>query len=212
MKLKKIIVLFLVVTLCFSFAACGNNSNSDTSTQNDETDKSTTYKFGDTITTADKMFEFTPVFEGYAEKLANWPDENYLTPDGKISGSNPYEAGEEKVIMYFSGKISYIGDAKENKHFRYDFTINYDNGYIFEFVEGDAFNRGKGYLSGCGVTTNDDFSEWEYENTATFEPLSSNKTRNVRFCIEVPVQLKSNQDKIAFTFDINGENYNFVIS
>lgn len=217
MKLKKIIALLLAAILCLSFAACGINSNSEATGKKDEEtvtheDNSVTYKFGDTITTADNMFEFTPVFEGYAEKLANWPDEGYLTPYGAISGKTPYEADEEKVMMYFSGKINYIGEAKENKTFRYDFTVDYDNGYLFEFAEGDAWNRGKGYHSGCGVTTGADYSEWKYNNFATFEPLSSNKIRNVRFCIEVPVQLKSNQEKIVFNFYLNGENYNFVIA
>lgn len=217
--MKKLVALVLVAVLCFSFAACGKNS-SDVQSKETDTNSSATqfttdnvmYSFGDTITTANGMFEFTPVFEGFAETLANWPDKDYMTPEGKISGSTPYEASEGKVMMYFSGTINYTGDSKTNVVFDYDFTVDYDNGYLFEFVKGEAFNSGKGYHSGCGVTNDIQSGKWTYKTSSVFEPLSSNKTRFVRFCIEVPEQLEKNTEKVIITFSISGENYKFLLN
>ena len=66
----------------------------------------TIYHFGDTVSVSDGMFEFTPVFEGFTAKLANWPDKDFMTPDGQFSGQTPYEASEEKVMMYFPAQLT----------------------------------------------------------------------------------------------------------
>ncbi|MBR0348749.1 MAG: hypothetical protein IIX16_03825 [Clostridia bacterium] len=214
--MKKIIALLLVVVLCFTCVACGkktqnqelddNHSESTTKTDN------TIYQFGDTVTVNEGKFEFTPVFEGFAEKLANWPDENYLTPEGLISGKTPYEASEDKVMMYFSGTINYIGNSKTNETFNYTFIVDYNDGYIFDFANGEAWNRGKGYHSGCGITDDIKNGDWEYKTLSTFEPLSSNKTRYVRFCIEVPYQLEAEREKVIVKFNINGEEIKFTLA
>ena len=207
-KLKKIIALVLITVFCFSFSACGDKSSDNNHSSESDV---TMYQFGDTIITNDGMFEFTPVFEGFAEKLANWPDKDFMTPEGNVSGKTPYEASENKIMMYFSGTINYVGTSKSNETFDYDFTVDYDNGYLFEFVQGEAFNRGKGYASGCGVTSDIQIGEWDYQTHTTFEPLSSNKTRYIRFCIEVPNQLEANTEKVIIKFKIGDQNYNYTI-
>lgn len=208
--MKKLIILLLALVMLVSLCACGGGNDTPATTEPEETAKPETstdviYHFGDTIT-AD-MVEFTPVFEGFADKLANWPDKDFMTPEGQFSGSTPYAASDEKVMMYFSGTINYVGDSKENVNFVYDFTIDYNNGYLFDFVGGDAFNSGKGYHSDCGITDNIESGDWDYENSAIFEPLSSNKTRYVRFCIEVPKQLETDTNNILITFHIAGSDY-----
>ena len=215
-KMKKWMLLLLMLTLCISLAACAQTETNDTDkatqgTEQTDNENTTVYHFGDTVSISDGMFEFTPVFEGFADKLANWPDKDFMTPDGQFSGESPYVAADEKVMMYFSGTINYLGESKENEQFKYDFTVDYDNGYLFNFVEGNAWNNGNGYHSGCGITDNIETGDWDYECSATFEPLSSNKTRYVRFCIEVPNQLQTDSENIMITFHINGEDYSFAM-
>ncbi|MDO4651035.1 MAG: hypothetical protein Q4B26_20550 [Eubacteriales bacterium] len=234
--MKKEIVLGLSLALGLSMlTACGNDSSHQANSAStgdaqaeeaqaeeaqiedaeaedaavDESVDTTIYHFGETVTTGDGMFEFTPVFEGFADKLANWPDSDYLTPDGQFSGQTPYEAADEKVMMYFSGTIEYVGESKQNESFAYDFTIDYDDGYIFEFANGEAFNRGNGYHSGCGMIVDPEEDDWKYTNIAAFEPLSSSTTRQVRFCIEVPYQIEENIEKTIITFHLNGEDHIF---
>ena len=226
--MKKWMLLLSMMTLCISLAACAqtksNKNDADVKveqgseqnieqeeTEGEATANTTVYHFGDTVSVSDGMFEFTPVFEGFTDKLANWPDKDYMTPNGQFSGNSPYVAADEKVMMYFSGTINYVGDSKKNEEFKYDFTVDYDDGYLFYFTEGDAWNNGNGYHSGCGITDNVESGDWDYECSATFEPLSSNKTRYVRFCIEVPNQLQTDSQNTMITFHINGEDYSFAM-
>lgn len=224
--MKKWIALLLTAVLCLSLTACAQTGTDDTAAEQN-TDQSieqpdsetasetTVYHFGDTVTVSDGMFEFTPVFEGFAQTLANWPDQDFLTPNGKISGNTPYEASEEKVMMYFSGTINYVGESKQNESFEYNFTIDYDDGYLFEFAGGDAWNSGLGYHSGAGIVEDPDniqTGDWEYDCSATFEPLSSKKSRYVRFCIEVPNQLEADSENILITFHLNGEDFIFTMA
>ena len=233
--MKKWIALLLTAIMCLSLVACGggkspstdadvttshagnaNEENTDVQDNGEQTESkpvadTTIYHFGDTVSVSDGMFEFTPVFEGFTAKLANWPDKDFMTPDGQFSGQTPYEASEEKVMMYFSGTINYVGESKENELFGYNFTVDYKNGYLFDFAGGEAWNSGKGYHSGCGITSNIESGDWNYKNMATFEPLSSNKTRYVRFCIEVPNQLEADSGNVIITFHINGEDRIFTL-
>lgn len=212
--MKRMIAFLLAAMMCLSLAACGGTTGKDNGdnppADEAQTDK-TVYTFGDTISVLDGMIEFTPVFEGFAEKLANWPDKDYMTPEGQFSGETPYKAAEDKVMMYFSGTVNYVGESKEKVNFTYEFTVDYDNGYLFEFAGGDAWNRGKGYHSGCGVTDDVKNGDWKYHPYTAFEPLTSNKTRYVRFCIEVPDQLRENSEKVIVTFHIGGEDYAFTM-
>lgn len=211
--MKKVLSLILALVLCLSLFACGSSpsekqpssmdavpeSSSTAPTASDTTDVTpdeVVYTMGQTVST--EIFEFTPVFEGFADEVANWPDENFMTPDGKISGNNPFKADEDKVIMYFSADVKYIGNSKSNETFSYDFTIDYADGYIFEFNE----------RYDCGVQNDDG---WDYSNEITFEPLSSEKDGYVRFCIEVPSQLESDPNNILIIFNIGGNDYQFSL-
>jgi len=178
----------------------GEDSTPDETTPTEEpTNDVQTLSFGDSITT--ELFEFTPVFEGFADELANWPDENYMTPDGKISGSNPFKAGEEKTLMWFSGTVNYIGNSTTNETFTYAYKVIYDNDYVFDFDDYDT-----------GYTVDLENVDWKYSNSMTFEPLSSKTTRYVRFNIEVPKQVETNTDKgLTVVFMIGGNEYSYNI-
>lgn len=223
--MKKLLALTLAAALALSLVACGggggtgdNNTPStpsggngdttvtdtppaDTETtppEEEPTNDVQTLSFGDAVTT--EYFEFTPTFEGFAEELGNWPDQNFMTPDGTISGNNPYKASDEKTLMWFSGIVNYLGGATTDVVFEYSFKVIYDNNYVFE---GDSFDT--------GYTTDLEAGEWEYGNSMTFEPLSSKTTRHVRFNIEVPKLLETDTDKeltVVFSIGTNEYTYN----
>ena len=158
------------------------------------------YTFGETITTENGLFTFTPVFEGFAEELANWPDEHYLTPEGEMVGNNPFHSTEEKTLMWFSGTVAYIGDSTTDETFSFSYQILYDENYTFD------------ERLATGYTT-DLADDWTRDaTTMTFEPLSEKKTRIVRFCSLVPRQLESESGKsLAVIFTIGGTEYPFQI-
>lgn len=206
--MKKTISLFLALVMCLTLCACSASNDAPKSNMNEEppvvveepvaepaeTEAQTVYTMGDTVSNG--MFEFTPTFEGFTDEVANWPDQDYMTPNGQISGNNPFKASNEKVIMYFSGNVKYVGNSKSNETFWYDFTVDYDNGYLFEFNEN--YN--------CGVKAGD---SWNYTNMITFEPLSSAKEGYVRFCIEVPQQLEADPENIVIDFNICGSTFRY---
>ena len=136
--------------------------------------------------------------------MGNWPDENYLTPDGKAVGSNPFKAEEEKTIMWFSADVEYIGDSTENETFSYAFTVVYDGDYEFA---SDPYD--------CSYTEDPAGGEWEQSSNSTamtFEPLSSKTTRLARFCIEVPQQLETDAAApLQVIFTLNGAEYVYQI-
>lgn len=184
-------------------------NNHQSSEKETEEQQTTMMKFGDTIKT--DLFEFTPSFDGYADEVANWPDENYLKPTGKMAGSNPYKADSDKTVMYFSGVVNYIGNEKSNVNFTYGFSVDYDNGYVFK-DDGSVVITDGHVEVGYGYTKSLNDPDWEYENTMTFEPLSSETTRYVRFCIIVPKVIETETAKpLNVNFMINGESYTFVL-
>lgn len=227
--MKKLLALMLAAALALSLVACGgggetgdrdtpSTGNGDTTStdtpsggedstpptdaettppEEEPTNDVQTLSFGDAITT--EYFEFTPAFGGFTDEVANWPDENYLTPDGTFYGANPFKANEEKTMMWFSGTVNYLGGSTSNETFTYDYKIIYDNDYEFDIKEGEGYT--KDIASG----------KWGDGYSMTFEPLSSNTTRYVRFCIEVPEQLEINTDKtlsVIFIIDDNEYIYN----
>jgi len=206
--MKKAFSLLLAALLCVGLCACGGEAPATEAPANEApvteaTAAPTTeatepqpviYNLGDVIET--DLFRITPSFTGYAYKLSNWPDENYMTPAGKESGDSPYNADEGKTEIYGEILIEYIGNEKEDVTISWGISVNYDDGYIFE---GDDVD------SGYCVSLND---SWKYDAYATFEPLSDATTRIVRYCVEVPAQVEENKDKsLLVTFYLNGEPY-----
>ncbi len=215
--MKKVFAQLLAVMMCLCMAACGSSEATEPAEETTVPTQQAAAEtaapipettapaedqicaFGDPIVT--EMFIFTPAFEGFTDEVGNWPDKDFLTPEGQISGSNPFKAGSEKVIMYFSGTVEYVGDSKENVQFTYTFDVDYDDGYVFSF---DSYD--------CGFTSDIENGKWTYSNSMLFEPLSSNTTRYVRFCIEVPSQLETNTTQpLKVIFHIDGTNYIYVI-
>lgn len=209
--MKKWIALFLAAILCMSLAACGGNETTSTDTPGSDTNTTVQtkpaveepekiYSFGDSITTPSGMFIFTPMFDGFASAVANWPDENYLHPDGRgvDESDNPFVADDGKVMMYYSAQVEYIGDSKSDESFSFSAKLDYDNGYVFN-AEGMRYSSdGKDWNSG-------------YEATS-FEPLSSDTVRTVRFCIEVPEVIETDFEKRTITIiSIEGEDYTFLV-
>lgn len=182
--MKKIVALFLALVLSVSVCACGNSGGG------------TIYNLGDTIET--ELFKITPSFTGYARELANWPDENYMTPEGKFSGESPYSADTGKTSMYGEIKIEYIGNEKNDVHLDLGISVNYDDGFVFE---GDDVHTG--YCVSLG-------DEWEYDKEMVFEPLTNATTRILRYCVEVPEQVENNMEKpLKVTFSVNDKKYAF---
>lgn len=207
--MKKAIPLILVLVICLSLCACGGGNPSVESTEVQQTEtteatetvapeetapEDTVYQLGDVIET--DLFTITPSFTGYAYELANWPDENYMTPAGKFSGSSPYSAAEGKTAIYGEVQIAYVGNEKSDVTLTIDISANYDDGYVFE--QEDVH---------MGYCTSVD-GDWTYNGQMTFEPLSNATTRIMRYCIEVPEQVETNTDKSLFiTFMVNGESF-----
>lgn len=212
--MKKWIALLLAAVLCMSLAACGENGPASTDTPDSDTstpvqtepaveepeENEVIYNFGDSITTPSGMFIFTPMFDGFASAVANWPDENYLHPDGRgiDESTNPFVADEGKVIMYYSAQVEYIGDSKNDESFSFSAKLDYDNGYVF---------------TADGMRYSSDGKDWDsgYSSTS-FAPLSSDTVRTVRFCIEVPEVVETDFEKRTVTIiSIEGEDYTFIV-
>lgn len=196
--MKRIIALLLALMMCLTLCACGEGGNGG---------EPSSYNFGDSITTESGMFVFTPAFDGFARALNNWGNENYLLPQGKTkdleASDNPYFAEEGKTMMYFSATVEYVGDSKENESFDFSFKVDYD-GYVFDSTNSDTISA-KGYSL--------DQMSWDIGSSATaeFEPLSSDTTRYIRFCIEVPEQVENDTEKqTSVIFTIGEKEYTFI--
>ena len=213
----KKLALILTIILMLSVTSCIGNKNTESADDqsgnvSSEDTEMMQLTFGESIET--EMFKFTPSFDGFADEVANWPDENFLTPNGKISGSNPYKAADGKTIMYFSGIVEYIGNSKENESFSIGYIVDYDNGYIFngnhDYNSSALESEDSRYHTGWGNTV--DKSDWDYENHMTFAPLSTVTKRIVRFVIEVPAVLKeSNEKSLNVIFTIDGQKYCYKV-
>ena len=206
--MKKMLSLLLALMLCLSLCACGGgNDTPATKAPADATQAITTeateppaeeivHTLGDVIET--DLFKITPSFTGYAYELANWPDENFMTPAGQFSGSSPYSANEGKTAMYGEVQIAYIGNEKNDVSLNISVSVDYDNGYIFQGADV--------HMGNCVSIDGD----WQYNGQMTFEPLSSYNTRILRYCVEVPEQVETNADKsLLVTFFVNGEPFVF---
>lgn len=229
--MKKGLCLILALVLCLSLCACSSSDNtsatsdtSDTSSISETIDETSSeitdesiesapastveepeesellYNWGDSITTTSGMFIFTPMFDGIAPAVSNHPDENYLQPNGRNidDSSNPYVADDGKVMMYYSAQVEYVGNSKSNEEFSFSAKLDYDNGYVFD-AEGIRYSSdGKDWNSGY--------------DTTSFEPLSSDTTRTVRFCVEVPEIVETDFEKRTVTIiSIEGEDYTFLV-
>lgn len=214
--MKRTLALLLALVMCLSLCACGGGNDipdapetieatqtpntEATQTPNTEatepSEDETIYQLGDTIET--DLFKITPSFTGYAYELANWPDENYMTPAGKFSGASAYSASEGKTAMYGEVQIEYIGNEKSDVSLNMSISVDYDNGYIFKGADVEMGN--------C-VSVD---SDWQYDGQMTFEPLSNYNTRILRYCVEVPEQVETNNDKsLLVTFFVNGDSFVF---
>ena len=205
--MKRILTILLTLVLSVGLCACGDSNTppevteaaelavpTETEATQSPAAEEVVYKLGDVIET--ELFKITPYFTGYAKELANWPDENFMTPAGKFSGSSPYNADEEKTAIYGEVQIEYIGNEKTDVSLNIDISVNYDDGYIFEGADVDMGN--------CVSVDGD----WQYDGEMTFEPLSSSITRILRYCVQVPEQVEANTDKsLQVTFLVNGEAY-----
>ena len=217
--------LLLLVLIVITFTSCSYTitetaetgpaeSIAETEAQIETTTEKTVTQlsFGDAIVT--EMFRFTPSFDGFADEVANWPDENYLKPNGSISGSNPFKAADGKTMMYFSGVVEYIGNSKQNESFSVYYQVDYDDGYIFngnnDYNMTTSESQDARYHTGWGNSA--DGKNWDYSNTMTFAPLSTITKRYVRFTIEVPAVLESETGKpLNVIFRVDGNDYCFKL-
>ena len=227
--MKRTLALFLALVMCLSLCACGGGNdipdahetteapqtpnteapqtpnteatqtpNTEATEQSEDVSENiseeTIYNLGDVIET--DLFRITPSFTGYAHELANWPDENFMTPEGQFSGESAYSAANGKVAMYGEVLIEYIGNEKSDVSLSIGISVDYDDGYIFNGSDVDI---------GCCVSVD---GKWSYNGTMNFEPLSSNTTRILRYCVEVPEQVEVNRDKsLLASFLVNGETF-----
>ena len=83
--MKRTIALLSSLIMVLSLCACGGEStDSNTNASKD----GSVYKLGDTIET--DLFKITPSFTGYAKRLSNQPNEDYMTPAGYFTDDSPY--------------------------------------------------------------------------------------------------------------------------
>lgn len=206
--MKKTLSLLLALLMCLSLCACGDGNDTPVTnapadaTQAPEPEateppaEEIVHKLGDVIET--DLFKITPSFTGYAYELANWPDENFMTPAGQFSGTSPYSANDGKTAMYGEVQIEYIGNEKSDVSLNMSISVDYDNGYLFQGADVDMGN--------CVSIDGD----WQYDGQMNFEPLSNYNTRILRYCVEVPEQVETNADKsLLVTFFVNGEPFVF---
>lgn len=175
----------------------------------------TIYSFGESVES--DMLRFTPKFEGFHKEVGNWPDKNYLTPNGKSAGSNPFKASDEKIMMTFSGTFEFIGKSSRTENFEYTYSVIYANDYEFKSHE---YGGSHDYTCGWGMAMDAASNDWNRnENNGSvgngkmkFEALSAKKTRYVRFCIEVPEILATDESSpIQVIFNFDGNSYVFNI-
>lgn len=222
--MKKALSLLLILMLCLSVCACGNTKDENVSetvseeviekeneeiieevteeeseevTEEAETEvEEVIYVLGDIIET--DLFKITPSFTGYAYELANWPDENFMTPAGKFSGQTPYGGDEEKTTIYGEILVEYVGNEKSDVTLNLNLSADYDDGFIFTGEDVD--------INYCVSLDGD----WKYDNYMTFEPLSSSTTRIVRYCISVPEVVETTSEKpLLVTIFVNDEAYTY---
>lgn len=109
-----------------------------------------------------------------------------MTPEGQFSGESAYSAANGKVSIYGEVSIEYIGNEKSDGSLNIGMSVDYD-GYIFNGSDVDM---------GCCVSVD---GKWSYSGSMNFEPLSSNTTRILRYCVEVP-EYDKNVGVYTFTF------------
>lgn len=194
--MKKAVSLILALMMLLTLCACG--AEGGTSAQG--TANKDEYQFGESITSPSGMFVFTPEFDGFAAAVANYPDENYLRPEGRgvDESNNPYVAEDGKVMMYCSAKVEYVGGSKEDETFRFSAKLDYDGSYTFD-ADGIRYSR--------------DEEDWDagYDSTS-FEPLSTDTVRYVRFCFEVPEVVSQDYEKRTVTvITIEDQDYTFPV-
>ena len=137
--MKRTIALLLSLIMVLSLCACGGEStDSDTNASKD----GSVYKLGDTIET--DLFKITPSFTGYAKRLSNQPNEDYMTPAGYFTDDSPYIADDEKVEIYGEMQIEYVGNEKSTVPLKINISADYDSGYVFN---SDADRMGYRILS-----------------------------------------------------------------
>jgi hypothetical protein len=226
--MKKLIAFLLALTLCVSLCACGGSTDEaepeeTTATEQEEPsteeteepeeaepeepsadeadeteipveDEVTIYTPGDVIET--DLFKITPSFTGYAYELDCYYDEDVMTPFGTMDDDGAFNAREGKVEIYGEIQIEYIGNEKSDVSLDMGISVDFDDGYIYECSN----------MVFCKSVDGD----WSSNFPIKFEPLSSETTRILRYCIEVPEQVETDTDKsLLTTITVNGEPYVF---
>lgn len=210
--MKKVIALIMLCMMTLSIVACGGEKNeanslkdTDNGTQKEEAVK--VYSFGENIET--DTFKFAPKFEGFVAQAANWPNKDYLTPDGKVLEPNPYKADDGNVMMLFSGTIELVGESKNLEEFSYNVRIIHDEKNVYEL---NLNKMDANSTCAAGVSFDLESDSWEQNVMKTeFDPLSSYTTRYVRFVREVPAELENDDKSLQVVFIIEGNEYAYEI-
>ena len=211
--MKKVIAVLMICIIGLSIAACGGekaravDSSKEQGSESTKEDIVKTYSFGESIEL--NNFKFTPKFEGFVSQVANWPNKDYLTPDGKVLEPNPYKADDGNVMMYFTGTIEHIGQSQNLEEFTYDVRIVHNEKNVYEF---DLEKMDVNSACATGISFDLESDSWEQNVKKTeFDPLSSYATRYARFVREVPAEVENDDKSLQVVFNINGNEYIYVI-
>lgn len=178
--MKKILVLFIIVTMTFSSVAYAEES---TPVETAITENAV-YEIGEIVTTEVAEFSLTRFEYGKMLKNASFstdeePDSEYLLPTEEVQKNNPFVAEDGKIMISFSYTLKNTGKKELTFPVNMGIYADYNGGYEFE--------ADVNLIKGKYVITKD---------TTSLDPLS--EACEGRGYIEVPLEVMENEEAPLF--------------
>ena len=196
-KMKKLLVLLLSAAMLLSLCACGSPSKpkeledisdedweaaaealedmyeEEPVVENEATEK--IYELGETIVTADGMFELT--IDSFS--FIDFYNEKTLLAERREYGN--YDAPEGKTYLLCEGTMRYVGESKEGlQHQIFEEKLDYNDGYTFSSAtQFYMFEPNTPVVFG-------DPDTYGSMVAIHIEPLTGTRTKDVRCIFEVP--------------------------
>lgn len=180
--MKKMLAIFLLLVMSISLGACGGDKNSS-------------LKVGDTA--SGQLFDVTIQSVEAIDKIENGYVWHMWSPEEKTTYQDI--TAEEGYTIY---KIvySYKYTGKESGEFCFELSLDYDNGYTFDGLDGHALPKIDNSVTKLGYEESYEIGAWDCF-IAIDDPLSFVGEEIVEYII-VNDQVLSNTDK-AFVLKID---------